>query len=88
MRAAENLLLTAKGRNGDIRVMDFGLAKLRSASLQPLMQSRDHTLPHNILWCVCLCRMRARLSGPRDVRQRACASSSSKTYRISLDWCY
>lgn len=28
---SENLLLTEKGRSGDIRVMDFGLTKLRSA---------------------------------------------------------
>lgn len=33
---AENLLLTEKGRDGDIRVMDFGLTKLRRA--QPQLQ--------------------------------------------------
>lgn len=38
---AENLLLTAMGRAGDIRVMDFGLTKLRRA------------LP--LHWHACLC---------------------------------
>ena len=33
---SENLLLTERGRTGDIRVMDFGLTKLRSASPAPL----------------------------------------------------
>jgi len=28
---SENLLLTKRGRGGDVRVMDFGLMKLRSA---------------------------------------------------------
>ena len=28
---SENLLLTQRGRGGDVRVMDFGLTKLRSA---------------------------------------------------------
>ena len=32
----ENLMLTKSGRSGDIRVMDFGLAKLRSAPLTPV----------------------------------------------------
>ena len=33
---SENLLLTERGRTGDIRVMDFGLTKLRSAWPPPL----------------------------------------------------
>lgn len=44
---SENLLLTQRGRGGDVRVMDFGLTKLRSASPAPPppLPSRDVCTP-------------------------------------------